>query len=170
MVRTEALRMMNSLSLQSAIDGLEILDVYIENLVCNIADDFYPKYDPDVEKYEIQFKHFVRQSSIAEFEQDGKILRVTIDLGVRWINTNKSEEEKAKIEASYVVEYKIINELTDEAIEEFSLKNASYHVWPYWRELVSTNSEKMRLPRFMMPTVQFAANNIINKDDEETDN
>lgn len=150
---------MVSEALQNAINSLQIKDVYTRDIVCSIQDGYEPKYDPDANNLIIQFKHVVRESTIAELGTGVNILKVCIDLGVRWVVEDKEDaEEKAKFEAGFVTEYIIKNELSEESIEEFSLKNASYHVWPYWRELVANISERMRLPRVIMPTVQFATN------------
>jgi preprotein translocase subunit SecB len=152
---------MVSEALQNAIDSLKINDVYIEELVSVTQDGYEPKYDLNVEDLFIQFKHVVRQSSVAEVGEGIKILKVCVDLGVRWVVEDKDDaEEKAKIEANFVAEYIIEDDLEDNSINEFSLKNASYHIWPYWRELVASMSERMRLPRVTLPTVQFAANNL----------
>lgn len=40
---------------------------------------------------------------------------------------------KAFVEADFIAEYQLTAELEQEAIDAFALKNASYHVWPYWR-------------------------------------
>lgn len=150
---------MVSNALQKAIDSLQINDVYIEGLVSAIQEGYEPKYDPNAENLFIQFKHVVRQSTIAELGEDIKILRINVDLGVRWVvEDTDNAEEKAKIEAEFVAEYIIKDELDDNSIQEFSLKNASYHIWPYWRELVASMSERIRLPRATLPTVQFASN------------
>lgn len=157
---------MVSNALQNAIDSLQIKDVYILDLVSTIQDGYQPKYDPEANNLVIQFKHVVLESKIVELGSVTSILQVRIDLGVRWVVEDKEDaDEKAKIEAGFVTEYTINNELSEESIEEFSLKNASYHVWPYWRELVANVSERMRLPRVIMPTVQFATNNSKHSED-----
>lgn len=159
---------MVSEALQKAIDSLQINDVYIEELVSATQDGYEPKYDPNVEDLIIQFKHVVRQSSVAELGENTKILKVCVDLGVRWaVEDTEDAEERAKVEASFAAEYIIKDDLEDDSINEFSLKNASYHIWPYWRELVASMSERLRLPRVTLPIVQFAANHTQN--DENTD-
>lgn len=152
---------MVSSALQEAIDTLQIIDVYLEAMNCSLEADFEPKYDPSAESLIVELKHLVRKSTIADVGDNKKILRVYVDLGLRWVNESTEEaesEEKVKIEASFIAEYSMPKELTEKSIHEFSLQNASFHVWPYWRELVSSHSERMRLPRVTMPIVQFATN------------
>lgn len=161
---------MVSAALQEAMDTLLILDVYLEGMNCTLETDFEPKYDANAESLIIEFKHLVRKSNIVEINGNEKILRVYIDLGIRWMSEDSEEaegDEKAKMEASFIAEYSMPKELKEESIKEFSLQNASYHVWPYWRELVASHSERMRLPRVTMPTVQLAANGLNKGDDVE---
>ena len=60
---------------------------------------------------------------------------------------------KALIEVTYVAKYRVNEgaELEQEAIDEFATKNAIYHVWPYWREYLSTTLARAHLPPFTLP-------------------
>ncbi len=152
---------MISAALQQAINSLQIQDVYVRDLVARCEGDFDPKYAADISKLNIQQMHLVRQSNVAELEDEKHLLRVFIRLGVRWVDPSEEKEEQsvmAMIEAEFIAEYLMGKRLEQACIDEFSLKNASYHVWPYWRELLSNLCERMRLPRVMLPVVQFADN------------
>lgn len=152
---------MISSNLQAAIKALKIQDVYVRDQVANCRDDFNPKYEADIDSLTVQQMHLVRQSNVFEADEGNCLLQVFIRLGVRWVNPAESSEElsiRAFIEAEFVAEYSMSQNLDQQSIDEFALKNASYHVWPYWRELLSSQCARMQLPRLIMPTVQFAQN------------
>jgi len=66
--------------------------------------------------------------------------------------------ELGRIAAHFVAEYELTEDLTQECLDAFALKNASYHVWPYWREYVSISCARMNVPKIVMPTIQVAQN------------
>ncbi|MDB2387338.1 hypothetical protein N9W21_08375 [Shewanella sp.] len=146
-----------SKKLQQAIDSLVIHDVYLKSSQAHCADDFDPK-SIEVDSLLIQQMHVVHRSELVQIDGDGQLVRVYIRLGNRWGSPTESDEPdiKAFVEADFIAEYQLTSKLEQEAIDEFALKNASYHVWPYWRELLSSQSERLRLPRVVLPTVQFA--------------
>ncbi len=150
-----------SAELQQAIDNLKIQDVYLRELDARCLGDFDPKYADDLADLTVQQMYLVRQAQIAEIEGDGRLLRVFVRLGVRWVDSKESSEEdsiRALIEAEFIAEYRMMEALEQAAIDEFSLKNVSYHVWPYWRELLSGQCARMYLPRLILPAIQLAHN------------
>jgi preprotein translocase subunit SecB len=151
--------------LQDAIESLIINDVYIKESISKITDGFEPKYNlsEDDDNVIIRFKHTVIKSDIIELESEDKkqdILRVFIDLGIKWVNIENADQNEflAQIEAVYISEYLITKKISQESIDEFALKNSSFHVWPYWREFLSSTCQRMCLPKIMLPTTQFASN------------
>lgn len=146
-----------SKSLQQAIDGLVIHDVYVKSCQAQCADDFDPK-STQLDALLVQQMHVVHRSEWVEIDGDGQLVRIYIRLGTRWVSPEEDNEQdiKAFIEADFIAEYQVNQALEQDAIDEFALKNASYHVWPYWRELLSSHCERLRLPRVMLPTVQFS--------------
>lgn len=148
-------------NLQKAIDSLQIKDIYQRDLVARCIGDFDPKYGADISSLSIQTKHWVKQSTVVELDGGDRLLRVSVDLGVRWVDESESNENasiKALIEAEFIAEYAMSSDLEQECIDEFSLKNVSYHVWPYWRELLGSQCNRMNLPRVVLPVVQLAEN------------
>jgi hypothetical protein len=146
-----------SKALQQAIDSLVINDVYVKSCQSHCADDFDAK-STGTDSFIVQQMHVVRRSELLEIEDDGQLARVHIRMGTRWV-TNKTDSDldiKAFIEADFIAEYLITKELDTASIDEFALKNASFHVWPYWRELLSSQCERLRLPRVILPIVQFS--------------
>ncbi len=144
--------------LQQAINNLSIHDVYLTNSHASIPEGTSAKYDNFV-SYQTQVKTEYPLYDILEFEDDKKILRVKCGYGIRWISSNDEKDivQRAVIEASFVAEYSILNELDESAIAEFIKRNVHHHVWPYWREFVASQTERMRLPRFVVQMVQFGA-------------
>lgn len=159
--------------LQQAIDNLEIEEVFQRSLTAYCADGFDPKYH-DFDSIEIQYMHFVRRTEILELdsaEDKKRLFRVIIKLGVRWLVPSNNDtaskkvsnevdddsQELAKIEGRLVAEYLLKDETSPEALKIFADQNASYHVWPYWREIVANQCLKMNLPKVTLPAIQFAA-------------
>ena len=148
---------MISENLQKAIDGLRIVDVYVQKVLVESYDGFDPKRS-SFDNLVLQTKHFVKNyEEIKEVDTENRLFRVYLEMGARWVDESSQEGEgvRAVVEASFVAEYSIVTKLEKESLDEFASLNASYHVWPYWRELLASQCDRMRLPRVMLPTVQF---------------
>jgi len=148
-------------NLQKAIDTLRINDVYLRNSISHCFNGFEPKYAQDLDKLETQSKHAVKQSQVAQLDDSRWLVRVFIELGIRLVDPVDESEDtsvKAIIEGEFVAEYISDEEPVEDCINEYALKNASFHVWPYWREYLMSQCTRMHLPRLVLPTVQFAQN------------
>lgn len=146
-----------SATLQDAIDNLKLQDVYLRDTFSHCHDDFDPKY-PEMETLKIQQMHVIRQSTVADVEDDGKLVRVFVRFGVRWVSPVEEQQEPevfANIEAEFIAEYALDEEIQQTCIDEFATQNASLHVWPYWREFLASQCERMRLPRIILPAWQL---------------
>ena len=158
---------MISAELQKAIDCLQIRDVYLRDFTARCVDDFEPKYYSDYENLTFQTRHHVRQSNVVELDDKLRVLRVFVSLGARWVEELAEGGEvsvKAFIEAEFVAEYAMSEDLERVAVDEFALQNVSYHVWPYWRELLHNQCSRMHLPQAVLPAVQLAQNrNAVNQ-------
>jgi len=149
--------------LQHAIRHLSIVDVYLVASESRHGEGFNPKVAHALEGLKVQTMHVVRRSEILETENSGQfILRIVLGFGVRWINATDSESDdpeiRAFVEADYVAEYLMDERLDQEVVDAFALQNASYHVWPYWREYLMSQCERLRMPRLILPTKQFPDN------------
>lgn len=153
-------------NLQKAIDSLRISDIYVRNLESKSFDGFDPKHT-GLEGLVIQTKHLVTKSEIVQIDNNEKLFRVFVEVGVKWATEDEEKEltPQVFIEAEYVAEYAVNGELEGECFNEFALRNVSYHVWPYWRELLTSQCDRMRLPRIMLPMTQIAHNQNSEKDD-----
>jgi len=150
---------MNNTALQLAIDNLRIADVYPRHMLAACLNDFEPKYHPDLDSLTLQTLHSVARSTVVEVDHTQRMLRVFIEVGVRWVDENIEDAEKqvmASIEAEFVAEYEIKGQLQQESVDAFALRKASYHVWPYWRELLSSQCQRLNLPRLMLPARQLS--------------
>ncbi|MFM2477126.1 preprotein translocase subunit SecB [Celerinatantimonas sp. MCCC 1A17872] len=146
-----------SKKLQKAIESLAINDVYQKESRSFCADDFDPKFFDLADTLQVQKMHVIHKSETVDVEGEGRLLRVFVRLGTRWVLPQEEKPDvKAAIESEFIAEYQIKESLDQDCIDEFALRNASYHVWPYWREYLSSQCERMRLPRVVLPTVQFS--------------
>lgn len=150
-------------ALQQAIDHLHIQDVYQRWNQSRCAEGFYPQ-EADFNQLQSQQMHAVRRSEVFSTSDRQKLLRVMLVMGIRWtvpaVQEGGSEETvepdiKALIEAEFVAEYWFTADLPNECLDAFAQKNASYHVWPYWREYLMSQSERLRLPKVMLATRQL---------------
>jgi len=147
-----------SAALQDAIDNLKLQDVYLRDTFSRCHDDFDPKYPGELEALKIQQMHAIRRTTVADVEDDGKLVRVFIRFGVRWAAPTDEREQPeilANIEAEFVAEYALHKDIEQACIDEFATQNASLHVWPYWREFLASQCERMRLPRIVLPAWQL---------------
>jgi preprotein translocase subunit SecB len=152
---------MSKSNLKKATDSLKIHDIYLRDLVARSIDGFDPKYAPEIDGLVVQQMHIVREENVVALDDDAWRLRVFVRFGARWVNSrieNENLSVQAVIEAEFIAEYEMAEVLEQSCIDEFCLKNASFHIWPYWRELLSSQCERMHLPRLILPTIQLADN------------
>lgn len=121
------------------------------------------------EHFEVLFKHVIAKSMWGDAESDDEryyILRVFIELGLKYApaeapgsgtekQSSREPETLAQIEATYVAEYISDENLDQDAIKAFATQNASFHVWPYWREFITSQCDRMNLPRINLPLHNF---------------
>ncbi len=149
---------MISVALQQAIDGLLIQDVYVRWTQSQCAEGFRPQ-GFDFSTLHAQQMCMVKHAEVFEIAGDGKLLKVAILLGMRWVLPlveGKVPDVKAMVEAEFIAEYRFESEVVQEGVDEFAERNAIYHVWPYWREYLSSQTERLRLPREMLSTIQLS--------------
>jgi len=149
--------------LQRAINHLAISDVYLVASSARHGEDFNPKAAHALEGLKVQTMHLARRSEVLETGKSNQyLLRIVLGFGVRWISESEAQaddpEIRAFVEADYVAEYLMDERLEQDAIDAFALQNASYHVWPYWREYLMSQCERLRMPRLILPTKQFPDN------------
>lgn len=155
--------------LKQAQQRLRIKDVYQVEAHAKAAQGPDPGQDSGEQDPALQTKHLVRQSVVLKPVGEEKlpdIFRVYIELGVRWKSTqdpaveedSEDNESWSEIGATYVAEYEIQQDLEPDALTMFALHNASYHVWPYFREFVASQCQRMNFPKLVMPMMRLASN------------
>tara|TARA_R110001592_G_scaffold11568_3_gene56920 strand:+ start:2095 stop:2586 length:492 start_codon:yes stop_codon:yes gene_type:complete len=157
---------MNHELLKKAQDCLTINDVFIRQSAAFLAEDYDPIYCNSELEPHLRYRHNVNRSEVLELtnsdHETKKVFRVFIDVGAQWILSEDTTEEEsspsAQIEATLVAEYLITSEIEPDALAEFALHNASFHIWPYWREFLMNQCCRMNLPKITLPTMQLASN------------
>jgi len=156
---------MTNQALERAEQCLKIRDVWMQLANAWIAEDCDPKFS-SFQNTEAQFKHAVSRATLAEITSaktinDPKTLylfRVYFNLGMRIVSEkDKNPAVLAQIEATMVAEYHTPEDPGKEALDMFAAGNAAYHVWPFWREYLVSQCERMRLPRVFIPTVHLSS-------------
>ena len=77
------------------------------------------------------------------------LLNVFVDLGIRVSDLSKEETESKllyQIEATFKVDYEIVNQLDENALIEFARFNAVHTVWSFWRQFVFSTANQAHLP------------------------
>lgn len=152
---------------QLAKDGLQFNDVFLKKTSCSTGDDFDPK-SANWEELVYQFIHVVKGSEVVSVVDDKNVesqyFRVFIDVGCRFISKEEREAENPEvlsiIEASFCSEYIMLDKnLEEDALKVFALKNASHHIWPFWREYLLNMCNRLNLPKVALPTMQLNPQN-----------
>jgi hypothetical protein len=150
-----------------AVSALEISDIFVVASNCRIAFDFnQTELIPRVAyQHRISPQNEVIGQTRKEIDSGTEInvIRYLIDGGLRILrpgveppdsSTADVDEDKilAEIVVKIAVDYICPKEMFQDrdAIGAFS-KNAIFHAWPYWRSMIHSYSEQMRLPRITLP-------------------
>lgn len=167
---------MDKALLQQAHDALRIKDVALRRARCEVVDDFDPAHEHP--QMTVQLMRNTMRSEILE-PADGqsalhRIFRVYVQLGIRWVRFSRGQDarESAKnadggdgkqpevlalVEAIFVAEYEMRKEVDQACLDHFALHNAPFNVWPFWREYVVSQAQRMNLPRFVVPLMPLPA-------------
>lgn len=178
---------MNHGLLKQAQAALHIQDISQRSASAHLTDGYDPKYDSL--SLEVQSMHQVLRSEVLEPSEGidlPRLFRVHVYLAVRWFDSSSQELQAGpsqskesptppedpmdvfgKIDANYVAEYQLLSNPGQEALDEFALKNVSYHVWPYFREFVTSQSARMNVPKIVLPMFQSACNQAWNEQEAE---
>ncbi|TFH72253.1 preprotein translocase subunit SecB [Gammaproteobacteria bacterium LSUCC0112] len=148
-------------ALERAKAALQFDDIYQSSASAALGEAFDSKVSVlDEASCQLQFKHVVKQSNVLNYRNSGdtvNVFRVFIDVGVRLLINKDSEvgeDPILQIEATYCVDYRITQaslQTDQEALDAFALENASYHLWPFWREFVMSQCSRMNVPKIPLP-------------------
>lgn len=126
---------------------------------------------PDIAPSSIRFQEMrgVRVDSVEATSDDGSsvdILKMFVSLGVRCRAVRPLSEGEAQdrdesdssvlftLEATFAVDYVVLDALAENEVTEFAQFNAVHNVWPFWRQHVFDMLKKASLP---VPEVPFFA-------------
>lgn len=89
--------------------------------------------------------------NFASTNQVTEFLRVHVDLGIRVVLVSDESENTEpvpmfQIEATYQVDYELIEPIEQAALDEFAKFNAVHNVWPFWRQYVFSIANQAGLP------------------------
>lgn len=97
---------------------------------------------------------YTKTSHTVEGEEQPS-LQVLVSLGTRVVEVGTEDEDEAallfKIEADYLVEYRIKEDISDDAAKAFAHFNGVHNVWPFWRQHVFNVVEQGRLTHIEVP-------------------
>lgn len=85
--------------------------------------------------------------------EKSRLLQIRVSLGTRAVQKMDQREPVVlfEIEAEYLVEYLMTEDVPDDAIKAFAEFNAIHNVWPFWRQHVFDLVDRGRLPRLTIP-------------------
>jgi hypothetical protein len=155
------------MDLSEVIKILHIANVYMRGMETVVDEEF----DIFSAQEELEVRHQLSpiSSSLIEYgnteqpDQKMRLFRVHLRgelLMVRPMNGDPHQPEPSDIRlrlvAQYASDYRVtkLGEIPQVALDEFALKNAAFHVWPYWREYIQSTLARMQLPPFSLPMYQ----------------
>ena len=153
-------------ALQKAINSLAILEVTPRSLNAYLNEPFQSSM-ADVE-LTAQWRHSLKdislaKTSAAEEEENNsqKLVLFTIETGFRFVTEQNSESDESDdsnvfgaVLADFRAAYIASEDLDLDCLNEFGQRNALFHVWPYWRELVQSTCARFGFPQIVLPMYQ----------------
>lgn len=93
-------------------------------------------------------------------------INVVVELRLR-AEPPDTDIETVELNASFLLTYNVTDAHSKDgaALAAFAELNGPYHVWPYWRELVSTVTGRIGLSPFFVPVLKLP----VRKLDQESD-
>lgn len=145
---------------------IEFHDIYMVGNSSRLASGFSPKLTDELDELHVESLEFIDRSELYKGEEEvRRLLRVFVSFGARWtleeapgepgdeIDDSKlgSDRILATIEGDFVVEYFVSEEITQDYIDEYALKNSVSHAFPYWREYLIGQCTKLRMNDARLP-------------------
>lgn len=136
---------------QKLIERLRISDVYLKKTTSEFLDDYNPKY-VDLSEFSTEVKFFTRDAKVVETNEAQRILQVIVEAGHRFVVGQQPESKVvAFVEADFVAEYLLEEDMDSNFISKFSEQFVAIHVWPFWREFLLSQSIRLKLPAAILP-------------------
>jgi hypothetical protein len=135
-----------------AIKSLELIDIHLYSTSIarfeEISSDNYPEGMAQQNKISIKAEFLERED-----DSDGSaLIHAKVEFGLRFVEENEESEINtlAEIEACFIVKYQKLQEVSDEAINEFMQFNVVHNAWPFWREHAFRSAAQAKLPTPMI--------------------
>lgn len=95
------------------------------------------------------------KSTIVRYQYECGMVLMDTSRPCKEVVDNLSHETLARLDVLFVADYFLKNlETSKEALEVFGHQNAGYHIWPYWREYVQSQTARSMLPTIAVPFYQ----------------
>lgn len=161
---------MNKVAFEQAKKALQLVDVYLVSVVAGVAEDFDPRaQQPDYDaQHRAHLNRFMVLRPNPPSSDQATFFRVEMTLGYRWgqfvPNSDASSEasaesleekfnEAGQIESVFIAEYEVDGDVHQDGFEAYASMNSGVHIWPYWRELVSSTTQRLNLPKMTLPVL-----------------
>jgi preprotein translocase subunit SecB len=120
-------------------------------------------------KSEVKVNLFVKRAvsfncfESASDNENVTIFQAVVELGIRVVaadseDANASESVYAQIEATFMAEYSLTDDIPEDALQAFAELNGVHNVWPFWRQHVFDIVQRAGLPHIDVPL--FAGNHV----------
>lgn len=149
-----------------ATDKLKLKLIRLGGSQVVVDDDFLPSKMAERVRYELQPPCCRRQLSATVRSDSGAVTEKRyifhVETGARFFvvpdgdnNDDAESQPFSVIKATFIAEYALKDaEVDDVSVEErddFGVNNATFHVYPYWREYVDSVCSRLWLPRLTIP-------------------
>lgn len=147
---------MSNTLLNDAVSKLGIIDLFLIECNTERKDQFIPPYIFDKEvvesEYKIQFFNTVKDFTTLKNDKgiEDQVL-YKYNVGFRYVDKKDDKDIKIMFTAVFAAVYQISSDLSHEALLEFGKVNVGFNVWPYWRELASSVSNRFRIGNLTVP-------------------
>lgn len=104
---------------------------------------------PDRLRFQLEHEHAL--------DREKKSMVIKLRLGVDALPAGESLDPLLHIQATFLLAYvlKSADDITDAHCDAFADLNATFNVWPYWREYVQSVTVRMGLPALVLPLYRF---------------
>lgn len=98
---------------------------------------------------------------VADSKKEGFVVLADLGISFGYEKDHQYSDEVAEspilVNAKFLLNYAIEGEdLTQQDLDAFASRTATYNVWPYWREFVQTMTTRMGLPPITIPLLNLS--------------
>lgn len=148
-------------------EPLKFADAYLIGTKAVLLNNFDPKYARNLKSLQLQTMFFVDRSEfIMGNNEEDKLLRIIVRLGARWVDFHSSSPTDktaiddmicALIEADFAVEYSLNENFDQKTIDAYALSLAQKDIWPFWKEFLTSQTNRMNLHEVDMPVMNISS-------------